>query len=119
MSPSLARQAESLYDVFSELVRGYQFRDREGICCHGLSVSQCYTLDALVRHGPASMGELADHLYLEVSTMTRVVDHSAVGFVANRACTHIFNEEADVDALVAAVAAAAAAGLTGSPPPAA
>jgi selenocysteine lyase/cysteine desulfurase len=58
-------------------------------------------------------------LRTEHNIMTRVVDHSAVGFVANRACTHIFNEEADVDALVAAVAAAAAAGLTGSPPPAA
>ncbi len=74
MAPPLAQQAERLYEVFAELVRGYQFRDREGICCHGVSVSQCYTLDTLGRRGPTSMGELADCLYLEISTMTRVVD---------------------------------------------
>ena len=74
MGRSLAHQAERLYDAFAELVRAYQFRDREEVCCHGLSVSQCYALDALVRHGPSSMSDLAGRLYLESSTMTRVVD---------------------------------------------
>ncbi|MHC4776730.1 MAG: hypothetical protein ACYTBR_15890 [Planctomycetota bacterium] len=36
MPPALSRQAQRLYQTFAELIRGYQFRDREGICCHGL-----------------------------------------------------------------------------------
>ncbi|MHC4415241.1 MAG: MarR family winged helix-turn-helix transcriptional regulator [Planctomycetota bacterium] len=85
MPAPLPRQAERLYQVFAELVRGYQFRDREGICCHGLSVSQCYTLEALQTQGPATMGELAGRLYLEVSSMTRIVDH----LVANKLATRV------------------------------
>ena len=81
---SLSRQAQRLYHVFTELVRGYQFRDREGICCHGLSVSQCYALDALEMHGPMTMGNLAGQLYLELSTMTRVVDYLVAKKLAKR-----------------------------------
>jgi len=84
MSVPLGRQAERLYHVFSELVRAYQFRDREGICCHGVSVSQCYTLDALDRNGPMTMGELAGHLHLEISSMTRIVDGLVGNKLANR-----------------------------------
>ncbi len=74
MAPSIHRQAERLHHVFTELVRAYQFRDREGITCYGLSVSQCYTLDTLADKGPTAMGDLARHLHLEISSMTRVVD---------------------------------------------
>lgn len=74
MAPSITRQAERLFQVFSQLVRAYQFRDREGITCHGLSVSQCYTLDTLAEQGPTTMGDLARHLHLEISSMTRIVD---------------------------------------------
>ncbi len=84
MSGSLSRQAERFYDVFAELVRGYQFRDRDQICCHGLSISQCYTLDALAKRGPMTMGELADQLHLETSTMTRVVDYLVANRLASR-----------------------------------
>ena len=75
MGEALKSQAERLYGAVAELVRAYQFRDREGICCHGLSVSQCYSLEAIEMHGPVTMGDLADRLYLEVSSMTRIVDH--------------------------------------------
>jgi len=71
---SVTRQAERLYDAFSELVRRYQFRDRDQICCHGLSVSQCYTLDALAPVDSLTMGELAERLCLKISSATRVVD---------------------------------------------
>ncbi len=71
---SRTKQAERLYDAFSELVRRYQFRDRDQICCHGLSVSQCYTLDALASADSLTMGELADKLCLKISSATRVVD---------------------------------------------
>lgn len=74
MSDSLERQAESPYRTFSKLVRRYQFRDREGICCHGISVSQCYALSVLQETGPSTMSELAAALYLDLSTITRPAD---------------------------------------------
>ena len=84
MAATLAAQAQRLYQVFAELVRAYQFRDREELCYHGLSVSQCYTLDALDLQGPMTMGALAEHLHLEISTMTRIVDHLVARKLASR-----------------------------------
>ena len=75
MADRLAEQAERLYSVFAELVRRYQFRDRDQICCYGLSVSQCYTLEALAAGESLTMSDLALRLCLKISSMTRVVDH--------------------------------------------
>jgi DNA-binding MarR family transcriptional regulator len=74
MPSVLDRQARELHDAVTDLVRRYQSRDRHEICCHGISVSQCYTLQALAADGRMTMGDLADHVRLSVSTMTRVVD---------------------------------------------
>jgi selenocysteine lyase/cysteine desulfurase len=54
-------------------------------------------------------------LAAEHGIMTRIVDHAPVGFVANRVCTHIFNDDQDVDELLSAVAQAADGGLTAGP----
>jgi DNA-binding MarR family transcriptional regulator len=70
----LERDAEALHEALSSLVRLYQFRDRDQICCFDVSVPQCYGLDALVKEGPLTLGELAERLYLEKSTASRVVD---------------------------------------------
>ncbi len=75
MPDRVTQQARRLYGVFSELLRRYQFRDRDQICCHGLTVTQCYTMEALARRDSMTMGELAEHLCLKISSMTRVVDH--------------------------------------------
>lgn len=75
MAAPLTRHAERMYVIFSELVRRYQFRDRDQVCCHGLSVSQCYTLELLTDGGLRTMGALADATCLKISTATRVVDH--------------------------------------------
>lgn len=56
-----------------ELIKKYQFRDRNQICCFGISVSQCYVLETLHTHGPLTMNELAKKMHLKISTMTRVV----------------------------------------------
>jgi DNA-binding MarR family transcriptional regulator len=74
---TLNKQTERLGEAFSGLIRAYQFRDRNEICCHDVSVSQCYTMEALQRHGPLTMGQIGEHLYLDVSTVTRVVDQLA------------------------------------------
>jgi len=70
---SLEADATSLHDALTELVRVYQFRDRDRICCHDISVTQCYALEALLRRGPSGLNELADELYLDKSTASRVV----------------------------------------------
>ena len=67
-------QARRLHRAVTELVRRYQFRDRNEICCFGISVSQCYALEVLAQAGTLTMGALASHMQLSVSTMTRVVD---------------------------------------------
>ena len=72
--PTLESDAERLYGALSELIRVYQFRDRDRICCHDLSVTQCYALEALVERGPLTINDLAARLYLDKSTVSRVVD---------------------------------------------
>jgi len=69
----LEADAAALHEALSELVRVYQFRDRDKICCHGISVTQCYALEALLRRGPCSLNDLAGELYLDKSTASRVV----------------------------------------------
>ena len=65
--------AVELYDAVAALVRVYQFRDRDKICCHDVSVTQCYGLEALIRIGPCTLNQLAAELYLDKSTASRVV----------------------------------------------
>src|SRR5690349_1326412 len=71
--PALERDAHLFYDALSDLLRVYQFRDRDRICCYDVSVSQCYALEALVRRGPMTLNDLAAYLYLDKSTASRVV----------------------------------------------
>jgi DNA-binding MarR family transcriptional regulator len=70
---SLEADAENLYAALSELVRVYQFRDRDTICCYDVSVTQCYAIEALLRRGASGLNELAAQLYLDKSTTSRVV----------------------------------------------
>jgi DNA-binding MarR family transcriptional regulator len=74
MATPLSEQAKQLHKAVKGLVQKYQFRDRNDICCYGISVSQCYTLESLEEHGMLTMQALADHLQLAISTVTRVVD---------------------------------------------
>ena len=69
----LAADARELHAVLSELMRVVQFRDRDRICCHDVSVTQCYALQAVLRRGPLTLNELAAELYLDKSTASRVV----------------------------------------------
>jgi MarR family 2-MHQ and catechol resistance regulon transcriptional repressor len=70
----LEREAEALHEALSSLVRLYQFRDRDQICCFDVSVPQCYALEAMVKDGPLTLGELAERLYVDKSTASRIVD---------------------------------------------
>jgi MarR family 2-MHQ and catechol resistance regulon transcriptional repressor len=70
----LERDAIELQEALNDLIRVYQFRDRKRICCYDVSVTQCYALRELVRKGPIPLTQLADALYLDGSTASRVVD---------------------------------------------
>lgn len=74
MTQRLSEQAEHLHRAVTTLVKKYQFRDRNDICCFGISVSQCYTLEVLREYGPLTMQTLAEHLQLAVSTVTRIIN---------------------------------------------
>lgn len=70
----LVSDARALQAAVAELVRVYQVRDRDRICCHDISVTQCHALEVLVLRGPLRSQALAEALRLEKSTVTRVVD---------------------------------------------
>jgi len=72
--PDIEQDAADLYGALSDLVRVYQFRDRDRICCYDISVTQCYALEELVRRGGMTLNDLAARLYLDKSTASRVVD---------------------------------------------
>lgn len=73
-APALRDDAEALHEAVSALVRIYQYRDRDRICCHDISVTQCHALEALAEHGALRSQTLAAHLRLDKSTTTRVID---------------------------------------------
>jgi MarR family transcriptional regulator, 2-MHQ and catechol-resistance regulon repressor len=62
-----------LYRALSELARRYQFRNRDEVCCYGLTVSQCYALQTLAGE-PLTSGGLSAALGLDISSTTRLVD---------------------------------------------
>ena len=70
---TLDQDAVALHNAVAELVRVYQFRDRDRICCHDVSVTQCYALETLVAHGPMRLSSLAERLFLDKSTTSRVI----------------------------------------------
>jgi MarR family transcriptional regulator, 2-MHQ and catechol-resistance regulon repressor len=81
----LKQSAEEFQSAVADLVRIYQFRDRDRICCHDVSVTQCYALETLVDAGPLRLGELAARLYLDKSTTSRVIQALVrKGYVAQR-----------------------------------
>lgn len=71
------QDAEQLYEALSHLVRVYQFRDRDRSCCEGLSVTQCYALEHVIKAGPVRVQSLASELFLDKSNASRLVDSLA------------------------------------------
>jgi MarR family 2-MHQ and catechol resistance regulon transcriptional repressor len=69
---TLDEGAERLHRLTKELLRRYQFRDWNQVCCYGISISQSHILDVLADEGDLTMQELARRMFKSVSTMTRV-----------------------------------------------
>lgn len=80
----LDEQARQLHRCLSELVRIVQFRDRDRICCHGITVSQSYALEAICGTPAPTLNELAERLYLDKSTASRLVDGLVSAGLAER-----------------------------------
>jgi DNA-binding MarR family transcriptional regulator len=70
---ALQRQVEAFHEALSDFVRAYLVGERDRICCHDISLSQCYAIDALLRRGPSTLNALAAELSLDKSTASRVV----------------------------------------------
>lgn len=66
--------AEHMWDVIRDLFKFLQFRDRDAMTACGLSVAQCYSLEAVGTQGQMTLNELADSLYITASTASRTVD---------------------------------------------
>ena len=71
---ALDDDACALYEAMSDLIKVYQFRDRDRTHCHGISVTECYALETVDRHAPLRLGDLARRLHVEKSTASRVVE---------------------------------------------
>lgn len=71
---TLNLDAENLYEVLNQLIRAHQFRDRDRICGHDISVAQCYALETLIKQGSMRLQSLADEMYLDKSSTSRVID---------------------------------------------
>lgn len=69
----LQRHAEAFHEALVDFVRAYLVAERDHICCHDISLTQCYALDTLLRHGPSTLNALAAELCLDKSTASRVV----------------------------------------------
>jgi MarR family transcriptional regulator, 2-MHQ and catechol-resistance regulon repressor len=76
--------ALEIYLALSELARRYQFRNRDEVCCYGLTVSQCYALEALAESGKMPSSDLATRLGLDLSSTTRLVDQLVRKKLASR-----------------------------------
>jgi MarR family transcriptional regulator, 2-MHQ and catechol-resistance regulon repressor len=70
----LAALAEEMWAITKDLIKFLQFRDRDAMTACGLSVAQCYSLDAIGTQGQVTLNELAEALYIAPSTASRTVD---------------------------------------------
>jgi DNA-binding MarR family transcriptional regulator len=70
----LTQDSEDLYEALNQLVRVHQFRDRDRICCYDVSVTQCYAVETLVKRGALRLQVLAQEMFLDKSTASRVID---------------------------------------------
>ena len=70
----IGKDVEEFHNSIVELIKKYQFRDRNEITSFGISVSQCYVLETLHFQGELTMKKLAGQMHLTISTITRLVD---------------------------------------------
>ena len=70
----LERDAVALHRVLTDLIRVYQFRDRDAVCCYDISTGQSHGLERLANHSPMTLTAFAASLFLEKSSASRLAD---------------------------------------------
>jgi MarR family 2-MHQ and catechol resistance regulon transcriptional repressor len=70
----LTASAEEMWAITKDLFKFLQFRDRDAMTSCGLSVAQCYSLDAIGTQGQMTLNELAESLYITPSTASRTIE---------------------------------------------
>jgi len=70
----VANERLAFHRALTDLIRAYQFRDRDLVCGYGVTVTESHAVDRLVKLGPLTQNDLADALNLDKSTVSRVVD---------------------------------------------
>jgi DNA-binding MarR family transcriptional regulator len=70
----LTALAEEMWAITKDLFKFLQFRDRDAMTSCGLSVAQCYSLDAIGTQGQLTLNDLAESLYITPSTASRTIE---------------------------------------------
>ncbi len=81
---SLEADAAAVFDVMTELLRIYQFRDRDRVGSHGVTITQTYALEVILRRHKVTAKQLARELALEKSTVSRLVEAMVEGRLVER-----------------------------------
>jgi DNA-binding MarR family transcriptional regulator len=71
---TVTAEQRELSEAILALARAYQLRDRNRVCRHGITVSQCYALEHIAANPGVTVGALAAALALDKSTTSRVVE---------------------------------------------
>jgi DNA-binding MarR family transcriptional regulator len=70
--PTSPRESALFYEALQELLRIYQFRDRERSCYGSITPNDCYALEAIERAGALRVNDLAAALGLHKSNASRL-----------------------------------------------
>jgi MarR family transcriptional regulator, 2-MHQ and catechol-resistance regulon repressor len=86
MPPARPRPITALSQLMQRYVRHHQLRRRDKVCRHGITISQCYALEAVVAAeatGTMTVTDLAEVLQVNKSSASRVAESLvALGLVA-------------------------------------
>ncbi len=70
---TLPAEAEAFSEALEALARIYQLQDPRQTCSYGITLTECYALEALVRRGPTTVTAVAAALHLDKSTASRAL----------------------------------------------
>ncbi len=70
---TLAADAEKFSRALEGLARVYQLQDPRQTCSYGISLTECYALEAAAEKGPLTVNEVASSLSLDKSSASRAV----------------------------------------------
>lgn len=70
---TLAGDARLFSDALEALARVYQLQDPRQTCSYGISLTECYALEAISTRGRAGVNDIAAALALDKSTASRAV----------------------------------------------